>query len=106
MRFSKFTVLALIAISSTAFSADQAKLSPRPPGVQESNWIAITETYGFVITKETGTTTTITGADGVARKYPNGGGTLTGYYMFRRDKYWRRLNAEPNPGHFIPLIHR
>ena len=106
MRFAHVIALSLLTVTSTVCFADDPKPSTRPPNINESHWIPITKTFGFVINKTTPSTTKITDLDGVTREYAAGPTTLTGYYMVLHDKNWCRLKVEPSPAGIIPLAQR
>jgi len=106
MKLARLITLTLFAVSSAAFSADEPKPATRPPGVEESNWIPITETYGLVITKDARPHTVVTGLDGVRREYPVKPKSVMGYYVIRRDGNWCRIEIEPNPARPMPLMNR
>ena len=111
MKLAQFTALALFAISSATFAADEPKPPARPPGIKESNWIPITETYGFAITQDTTGSTKTSGSstivvDGVARRYAPTTKSFLGYYAVRRGAQWCRIDVEPNPPAIVPAVNR
>lgn len=104
MKFKRLRhiLLFLIAVSCSAYaqSIPAPSASPtRPPGIAASTWIPITDTLGFVITKDspplivhdrdTGKQTTLPSVDVQS--------SVIGYFMFLRNGRWLRLETELPP---------
>ena len=81
---------------------ETAKPSARPDNVGESNWVPLSETFGFVITKDFKAPTGVRKDGKPERLTPANPPPVTGYFVIRREGVWCRANVE-NPGTFTLL---
>jgi len=83
-KYHAFLLAAAIVVGVAPYARSVGVPAP-PPGVQESNWIPMGESAGFVIAK---------GREGfqsgAARRAPN---TTKGYFMVRHAGTWLRVDS-------------
>src|SRR4051794_22695924 len=96
MNYLHFAALVCCITTLTASAADAPRPAARPPGVNESKWVAITETFGFVITRDVRTVNEP--VTGEKRTPSTREPTVTGYFAVRREGIWCRANLEPSDG--------
>ena len=74
--------------------ATTANAKTPPPGVSAKSWVQITDTFGFVITKERADGSTIVRVDGKDIQTPPFRSVATGYFMIFHEGRWFRTEAE------------
>lgn len=107
MKFVHFAFVALLATASAASAADAAKPEPRPSGVSEAQWVALSETFGFIVTKDVRLTTIVDPVTGEKKKIQTmRDPRVSGYFVVRREGVWCRVNVDPGDAFAAPLSSR
>ena len=98
MRTPALPIIAFATLALTSFAADPPPAT-RPSGVDEAHWVALSETFGFVVTKDSPVVHRFDSKTGKRITFvPKYVPSVTGFFAVRRDGVWCRVNIEPNDG--------
>lgn len=105
MKSLQLAALVCFIITSLASAADEPKPPTRPPGVDESRWVVLGETFGFVITRDARFPTVTDPVTGEKRKMPSTREPrVSGWFAVRREGVWCRVTLEPGDALIQPLL--
>src|SRR4051794_25826316 len=104
MNIPILTLTSVLLFSISALG-EEPQLPVRPPGVQEAQWVPISDVLGIIITADPKPLTVRDPKTGEQRKLTSQSPLpVRGILAIRRDGTWHRLELEPNSARVFDLI--